>query len=244
MLEELKQKVCDANLKLVDEGLVIQTWGNVSGVDRATAATQSSSHLACSYDAMKPEQMVVVSLETGEVVEGDLRPSSDTPTHVFLYRAFAGIGGVVHTHSLYATAWAQARHDIPALGHHARRLFLRPRALHAPDDAGRDSRPTTKPTPATSSLSVSTALTPLEFPRRSVASHAPFAWGATVEKAVENAVVLEYVARLASETLRINADVEIDAAGTTGQALPAQARAGRLLRAEVIRRTDALKRMN
>ena len=115
MLEQLKQQVCDANLKLVSEGLVIQTWGNVSGVDRA------SGHLVIKpsgvpYAEMKPAQMVVVSLETGEIIEGDLNPSSDTPTHRALYRAFGAIGGIVHTHSLYGTAWAQAGRDIPALG--------------------------------------------------------------------------------------------------------------------------------
>jgi L-ribulose-5-phosphate 4-epimerase len=115
MLEELKRRVCDANLKLVAEGLVIQTWGNVSAVDRASGNVVIKPS-GVAYDVMKPEHMVVVSLETGQVVEGDLRPSSDTPTHVVLYRAFSDIGGVVHTHSLYATAWAQALRDIPALG--------------------------------------------------------------------------------------------------------------------------------
>src|SRR5438045_4000652 len=101
MLEALKKQVCDANLQLVDEGLVIQTWGNVSGVDRASGnAVIKPSGVP--YAKMAPEHMVVVALETGQVVEGDLRPSSDTPTHVILYRAFPGIGGVVHTHSLYA----------------------------------------------------------------------------------------------------------------------------------------------
>src|SRR3954447_12827800 len=106
MLEELKQRVCDANLKLVAEGLVIQTWGNVSGVDRASGNVVIKPS-GVPYAEMKPEHMVVVSLETGANVEGNLRPSSDTPTHLILYRAFKDIGGVVHTHSLYATAWAQ-----------------------------------------------------------------------------------------------------------------------------------------
>ncbi len=114
MLEQLKQHVCSANLKLVAEGLVIHTWGNVSGIDREAALVVIKPS-GVPYDAMTPEQMVVVSLD-GKVVEGKYKPSSDTPTHLELYRSFAGIGGVTHTHSLYATAWSQARMDIPALG--------------------------------------------------------------------------------------------------------------------------------
>ena len=115
MLEHLKKAVCQANLDLVAEGLVIQTWGNVSGVDRERGLVVIKPS-GVPYDGMKPEHQVVVSLETGEVVEGKLKPSSDTPTHLVLYRAFPQIGGVVHTHSLYATAWAQAQKDLPAYG--------------------------------------------------------------------------------------------------------------------------------
>ena len=115
MLEELKRRVCEANLELVREGLVIQTFGNVSGIDRERGVVVIKPS-GVAYDNMKPEQMVAVSLESGAVVEGDLRPSSDTPTHLVLYRAFPGIGGVVHTHSLYATAWAQAKRGIPSYG--------------------------------------------------------------------------------------------------------------------------------
>ncbi|MGB2820646.1 MAG: class II aldolase/adducin family protein, partial [Phycisphaerae bacterium] len=105
MLEELRQRVCEANRKLIDEGLVVQTFGNVSGLDR------DGGHVVIkpsgvAYDDLAPERMVVVSLADGQVVEGDLRPSSDTPTHLVLYRELKGIGGIVHTHSLYATAWA------------------------------------------------------------------------------------------------------------------------------------------
>ena len=115
MLEELKQKVFKANLDLVKQGLVIFTWGNVSGIDREKGLVVIKPS-GVSYDEMKAEDMVVVSLETGKVVEGDLNPSSDTPTHLVLYRAFPNIGGVVHTHSTYATAWAQAGRDIPNIG--------------------------------------------------------------------------------------------------------------------------------
>ncbi len=207
MLEKLKQEVCEANLKLVAEGLVIQTWGNVSGVDR------DGGHLVIKpsgvpYSEMKAEHMVVLSLESGQVVEGDLRPSSDTPTHLILARAFPHIGGVVHTHSIYATAWSQAKCDIPALG-----------TTHA--DYFYGAVPCTRvltPQEIESEYEANTGhviierferLDATQFPGVLVASHAPFAWGKTPDKAVENAVVLENVARLASETLRIRGDVEI-----------------------------------
>jgi len=106
MLEQLKTEVCQANLDLVTEGLVIQTWGNVSAVDRKQGVIVIKPS-GVPYADMKPEHMVVVSLADGKVVEGSLKPSSDTPTHLVLYRAFAGIGGVVHTHSLFATSWGR-----------------------------------------------------------------------------------------------------------------------------------------
>ena len=115
MLEELKEKVFRANLDLVKHNLVIFTWGNVSAIDREKGLVVIKPS-GVSYDTMKASDMVVVDLQTGKVVEGDLNPSSDTPTHLVLYRAFPEIGGVVHTHSTYATAWAQAGKDIPSLG--------------------------------------------------------------------------------------------------------------------------------
>src|SRR5690348_12684323 len=115
MLEKLKREVCEANLKLVAEGLVIQTWGNVSGIDRAGGRVVIKPS-GVPYAEMKPDHMVVVGLESGKVIEGRLNPSSDTSTHLVLYRAFTSLEGVVHTHSLYATAWAQAKCEIPAFG--------------------------------------------------------------------------------------------------------------------------------
>ncbi len=112
MLDELKDKVFRANMELVEHGLVIFTWGNVSGIDRERGLVVIKPS-GVDYAVMKPSDMVVVDLATGEVVEGSLRPSSDTPTHLALYRAFPEIGGVVHTHSTYATAWAQAGIDLP-----------------------------------------------------------------------------------------------------------------------------------
>ena len=202
MLEELKAQVCKANLDLVREGLVIRTFGNVSGIDRASGHVVIKPS-GVGYDVMKPEHMVVVALGSGKVVEGDLRPSSDTPTHLVLYRAFKEIGGIVHTHSLFATAWAQARREIPALGTTHADYF------HGPVPCTRGMTP--KEIKGDYEIETGNViverfhkLDPLAFPGALVASHGPFAWGKTVAKAVENAVVLEYLARLASETLRVN----------------------------------------
>lgn len=205
MLETLKRQVCDANLKLVSEGLVIQTWGNVSGVDRSSG---QNGHLVIKpsgvpYEDMEPEHMVVLDLQSGTVVEGDLRPSSDTPTHLILARAFEHIGGIVHTHSMFGTAWAQAQRDIPALGTtHADYFYgpipctrsMTPEEIHDEYEANTGQV----------ILERFAGLDASHFPGVLVASHAPFSWGTTPDKAVENALVLENVARLASETLRIN----------------------------------------
>jgi L-ribulose-5-phosphate 4-epimerase len=202
MLERLKQEVCQANLDLVREGLVIQTWGNVSGVDRA-AGVMVIKPSGVPYSEMKPRHMVVVALESGRVLEGKLKPSSDTATHLTLYRAFKNIGGIVHTHSKFATAWAQARRPIPALG-----------TTHA--DYFHGSVPVTRLLTKreiaedyeanTGKVIVETfALKKCDScPGVLVASHGPFAWGKTIALAVHNAVVLEHLAWLASETLRIN----------------------------------------
>jgi len=203
MLEKLKRDVCEANLELVKEGLVIQTWGNVSGVDRASGNVVIKPS-GVPYSTMKPADMVVVSLADGKIVEGRLNPSSDTPTHLILYRAFPEIGGVVHTHSLYATVWAQAKIAIPALGTTHADYFhgavpctrlLRRKEIESDYEAN------------TGHVIVETfrERDPLRCPAVLVASHAPFAWGKTVGEAVHNAIVLEHLARMASETLRINA---------------------------------------
>ena len=201
MLEQLKQQVCEANLQLVREGLVIQTFGNVSGVDRASGnIVIKPSGLA--YDAMLPKHMVVVSLATGKVVEGKLRPSSDTPTHLVLYRAFRSIAGVVHTHSFYATAWAQARREIPALGTTHADYFYGPVPVTRPlttKEINQDYETNT----GNVIVERFRKLDPLQMPAVLVANHGPFAWGETLAKAVENAVALEYCARLASETLQL-----------------------------------------
>jgi L-ribulose-5-phosphate 4-epimerase len=202
MLEELKKKVCDANLQLVAEGLVIQTWGNASAIDREHDLFVIKPS-GVPYAGLKPEQMVVVSLETGSVIESRLKPSSDTPTHLLLYRAFKDIGGIVHTHSLYATAWAQARKGIPAYGTTQADYWhgevpctraLTPKEIQGDYEEN------------TGGVIVERfkKLNPLDHPAVLVASHGPFVWGRDVEEAMHNAVVLEFIARLASETLRIN----------------------------------------
>jgi L-ribulose-5-phosphate 4-epimerase len=202
MLEELKQQVCEANLELVREGLVIQTWGNASAFDRGRGLVVIKPS-GVPYASMKPQHMVVVSLEDGKVVDGYLKPSSDTPTHLVLYRAFQKIGGVVHTHSLYATAWAQACRAIPAYGTTQADYWygevpctrkLKPAEIKTDYEAN------------TGHVIVETfkKLEPTQHPAVLVASHGPFTWGKDVHDAVHNASVLEFIARLNSETLRIN----------------------------------------
>ena len=204
MLEQLKRDVCEANLRLVRERLVILTWGNASGIDRASGLVVIKPS-GESYDAMAPEDMAVVSLETGEQVEGDLKPSSDTPTHLEIYRAFEGVGGIVHTHSTHATAWAQAEKSIPPLGTtHAdafygpvpvtRRMTAREIAMHYEGHTG------------TVIAETFGNVDPLTVPGVLVAGHGPFTWGRTVADAVATAVTLEAVAKMAALTLAINAD--------------------------------------
>jgi L-ribulose-5-phosphate 4-epimerase len=202
MLTQLKRDVWQANLDLVNAGLVLQTWGNVSGVDRERGLMVIKPS-GVSYETMKPAHMVVVSLETGAVVEENLKPSSDTPTHRVLYQAFPAIGGVVHTHSLCATAWAQAGRELPTLG-----------TTHA--DTFHGAVPCTrrlKPLEIRRNYEAHTGQViverfrrkdPLHVPGVLVASHGPFTWGRNAHEAVHNAEVLEFVARLAIETLRLN----------------------------------------
>ena len=202
MLESLKREVCQANLELVARGLVIETWGNVSGIDRERGLMVIKPS-GVPYGGMKPGHMTVVSLDTGKVVEGKFKPSSDTDTHLILYRAFPKIGGVVHTHSHYATAWAQAGKPILSYGTTQADYWfgdvpctrlLRPAEIKSDYEAN------------TGRVIVETfaRLDPMQHPAVLVASHGPFTWGKNVAEAVHNAGVLEFVARLASETLHIN----------------------------------------
>ena len=207
MLELLKEKVCEANLELVKHGLVIFTWGNVSAIDRATGLIVIKPS-GVSYDHMKPSDMVVVDLD-GKVVEGTLRPSSDTPTHVVLYRAFPEIGGVVHTHSTYATAWAQAGLDIPNIG-----------TTHA-DYFHHDIPCTADMTEAevkgnyeweTGNVIVKRfeGMNPNDTPGVLVKNHGPFTWGKDAAEAVHNAVVLEQVAKMAFIAKSVNPNLTMN----------------------------------
>jgi len=205
MLEELKETVCQANLDLVKEGLVIQTWGNVSGIDRQRGLVIIKPS-GVEYSGMRPEHMVVLSLETGEVVEGKLRPSSDTPTHLVLYRAFKDIGGVVHTHSLHATAWAQAQKSIPAYGTTQADYWHGnvpcTRLMTEQEIKGEYEVNTGRVIVETFNQ-----IDPLHHPAVLVASHGPFSWGKDAHDAVHNAVVLEFLAKLATQTLSINPSI-------------------------------------
>lgn len=202
--DSLKLAVWQANLDLVEAGLVELTWGNASGVDRE-AGVLAIKPSGVEYAAMRPEQMVVCSLATGEVVEGSLRPSSDTPTHLLLYQQFDGIGGIVHTHSGHAVSWAQAERDLPCLGTtHADHFYgsipvtRRMRAEEVAEEYERNTGAVIV------ERFVSAGIDPLQIPGVLVACHGPFAWGADLRKAVENAIVLETVARMALHTFSIN----------------------------------------
>ena len=202
MLEQLKQQVCEANLQLVREKLVIDTWGNVSGIDRKAGLVVIKPS-GVPYDGMKGEHMVVVSLATGEVVEGKLKPSSDTPTHLEIYRAFGAVGGVVHTHSLYATVWAQARRDLPALGTTHADYFYGPvpcTRCMTPGEIDGDYEANT----GKIIIERFKGLDPMQMQAVLVCQHGPFTWGASPDKAVKNAVVLEHLALMAAETLKIS----------------------------------------
>ncbi|MFP4054135.1 MAG: L-ribulose-5-phosphate 4-epimerase AraD [Phycisphaerae bacterium] len=205
-LDDLKRRVCDANLALVGEGLVIQTWGNVSGADRQLGAMVIKPS-GVAYDGMRPEHMVAVSLESGRPLDSDLRPSSDTATHLELYRAFEKIAGVVHTHSTFATAWAQGCRSLPALGTTHADYFHGPvpctRPLTEQEVGGEYEANTGRVIVETFE-----GIDPLAVPAVLVGQHGPFTWGASPEKAVASAILLEHLCLLASQTLRVNPDVQ------------------------------------
>ncbi len=207
MLKNLKKDVCQANLDLVQHGLVLFTWGNVSGIDRKKGLVVIKPS-GVSYDNMKPDDMVVVDLD-GKVVEGNYKPSSDTATHLVLYRSFSEIGGIVHTHSEWATIWAQSGKPVPALG-----------TTHADYFYGNIpcTRKLTKEEIA-SAYEVETGNVIVEtfhnldanaVPGILVNNHGPFAWGKDAHDAVHNAVVMEAVCKMAYYTLKINQVPAID----------------------------------
>ena len=198
MLEELKKLVCKANLELPKYGLVTFTWGNVSGIDRERGLVVIKPS-GVEYGNMTPEDMVVVSLATGERVEGKWKPSSDTATHLALYRAFPNIGGIVHTHSRWATSWAQTGRGIPAYGTTHGDYFYGEipctRKLTQAEIGGQYELETGKVIVETFA-----GKQPDDVPAVLVHSHGPFVWGADPLKAVHNAVVLEELAFMAFHT--------------------------------------------
>lgn len=209
MLEELKKQVCEANLELVRRGVVIYTWGNVSGIDRNNNLVVIKPS-GVDYDGMKPEDMVVVDLKTGETVEGYFKPSSDTATHLELYRVFPTIGGITHTHSINAVAFAQAGIDIPALG-----------TTHADYFYG--------PIPCTRELTQEEVeeayelntgkviveciqkrnIDPMVVPGIVVKNHGPFSWGKDAATSVYHSVVMDVVAEMNLKALMLNPDAEM-----------------------------------
>lgn len=204
-LSDLKRAVWHANRAIVDAGLVVLTWGNASGVDRE-AGVLVIKPSGVAYDDLSPDDMVAVDLETGEP-EGDLRPSSDTPTHLHLVREFPQIGGVVHTHSAKAVAWAQAEREIPCLGtthaDHFHGPVLVTRRLTGVEIRNAYEHHTGSAIAERVRQAGPDALT---VPAALVAGHGPFAWGPTVEEAVDNAIALEAVAAMALDTLALRAD--------------------------------------
>ena len=201
MLEKLKQEVLEANLDLVKNNLVILTWGNVSALDRESGLVVIKPS-GVSYDDMKAEDMVVVDLD-GNIVEGDLRPSSDTPTHLAIYRHFPEVGGVVHTHSTYATAWSQAGLPIPNIGTtHADTFYC-----DIPCTEEMSHEQISEAYEAATGDVIAEAfkgMNPMHTPAVLVKHHGPFTWGRTADEAVTASVVLEEVARMASIAVGLN----------------------------------------
>ena len=208
MLEELKQKVFQANLDLVKQGLVIFTWGNVSGIDREKGLVVIKPS-GVSYDDMKASDMVVVDLHTGKVVEGDLNPSSDTPTHLVLYRAFPNIQGVVHTHSTFATAWAQAGKDIPNIGTTHADYFYKDipctEAMTKEEVEGEYELET-----GNVIVKRFEGINPDHTPGVLVKNHGPFAWGTSPANAVYNAKVMEECAKMAYIAFTFNPETTMN----------------------------------
>lgn len=206
MLEELKEEVFQANLQLVKNGLVIYTWGNVSGIDRASGLVAIKPS-GVPYSELKASDIVLVDLD-GKVVEGKLKPSSDTPTHVVLYKAFPQLGGVVHTHSTHAVVWAQAGSDIPCLGTTHADYFYGPIPCTMP----------LTPEEINGNYELETGnvivrrfagLDPVATPGVLVRNHGPFAWGKSPADAVENATVLEEIAKMSLFTKLLDRDAKI-----------------------------------
>lgn len=204
MLEKLKQQVCNANIELVKRGIVIYTWGNVSGIDRAEGIVVIKPS-GISYDKMTPEDMVLVDLLTGNIIEGKYRPSSDTSTHLELYRSFAEIGGITHTHSINAVAFAQAGIDIPAFGTTHADYFYGAipctRELTKEEVENAYELNTGK---VIVECFENRGMDPMTIPGVIVRNHGPFSWGKNPEESVYHAVVMDVIAEMDLKTLQLN----------------------------------------
>lgn len=201
MHEELRKSVCDANRELTARKLAIYSWGNVSGIDRKEGIVAIKPS-GVEYDELTPDKIVLLDLD-GNIVEGELRPSSDTPTHLELYRNFKGIGGICHTHSKYATMWAQANREIPCLGTtHADFFYGAVPVTESMTDA--EIRDDYEVNTGKVIVRRFSGFSPIQMPAVLVAGHGPFTWGKTPSAAVESAVVLEETAQMAFGTLIIN----------------------------------------
>ncbi|HEX7071423.1 MAG TPA: L-ribulose-5-phosphate 4-epimerase AraD, partial [Rhodothermales bacterium] len=194
--DALKRAVWQANMDIVAAGLVVLTWGNASGIDRDSGIVAIKPS-GVSYDRLQPADIVLISLDTGAALEDGMRPSSDTPTHLYLYRHFAKAGGIVHTHSSHAVSWAQAERELPCFGTtHADHFYgtvpvTRRMTAQEVESAYEEN---------TGAVIVERfeqgGIDPADVPGVLVAGHGPFAWGTTAAKAVENAIVLESIARM------------------------------------------------
>lgn len=204
MLELLKKQVCDANLELYRCGIVIYTWGNVSGIDREAGLIVIKPS-GIEYDVMQPGDMVVVDLKTGDTVEGKWKPSSDTKTHLEIYRAFSDIGGIAHTHSINAVAFAQAGLDIPALGTTHADYFYGdiPCTRELTKDEVEEAYEANTGRVIVGCIK-ERGIDPMAVPGIVVKNHGPFSWGKNAEAAVYHAVVMDVVAEMNLKTLLLN----------------------------------------
>lgn len=211
MLEDLKRQVCEANLELVRRGVVIYTWGNVSGIDREKGkGLVVIKPSGVDYNGMKPEDMVVVDLMTGETVEGKYRPSSDTPTHLELYRAFPAIGGITHTHSVNAVAFAQAGIDIPALGTtHADYFYGDIPCTRELSQAEVEETYELNTGKVIVETLKKRSIDPVAVPGVVVKNHGPFSWGKDAAASVYHAVVMEVISEMNLKTLMLNSKAEM-----------------------------------
>ncbi len=201
MYQDIKERVFEANLELVEHGLVLSTFGNVSEIDRQTGVVAIKPS-GVSYDAMSPDQIVILDLD-GQVIDGDLRASSDTPTHLELYRQFSDIGGITHTHSCHATMWAQGCKEIPCFGTTHADHFYGPIPV-TPVMTQEEVKDGYERNTGKVIVERFEGLSPNDMPGVLVANHGPFTWGKDAQDSVKNAVILEEIAAMALGTISIN----------------------------------------